>query len=80
MGIVCKSHLQYLAILIPPKLNTCRMEDSSFKGKDAQYIQGLKKKNEKTIEARPLDATRIPADCKLVAIANEVSRNQGCHR
>ena len=56
------------------------MEDSSFKGKDAQYIQGLKKKNEKTIEARPLDATRIPADCKLVAIANEVSRNQGCHR
>lgn len=56
------------------------MEDFSFKGKDAQYIQGLKKMSEKTIEARPLHATSIPADCKLVAIANEVSRNQGRDR
>ena len=48
------------------------MEDMSFKGKDAPYILSLKSTNEKAIEARPLDATRIPADCKLVAIAIEV--------
>ena len=56
------------------------MEDLSFKGKDAQFIRGIQRKQRDKIEARPLDATRIPADCEPVAISIEVSPSRGCHR